>query len=542
MVLTGDVNMDKSACDTVVQKIAGDPSAATQWQVLTSIAELSGDVLFIKGALGDSFDVTVGASYPRDRGIRNDCHDFFGVSLSIPMIDKNPRGQKRQQGVVDCASLSAGPESPKDKRATQQSGSSSKDKVPRPSSSTSGAQESGSSSKDKLSPRPTKSASGASQLAASSLPLVEERVAKNGHAYTKAAFIAFFGRSEYAEQKWASASLPKGAMNCFDGRVVPRAERILQEMYIWYESRVEDEELHVVFRHLQHTLFKNVTVPIVQDVYAHPDVGGASQLAAPGEAQMVVSREHVARQVQTVIGWRERWLHEHKLPMNTVLRDDMADRFLDDAKEEYHNEPLQLDFQARDIQEGGNKKLRTGKHSRWSRHQQRLGGTAQMWTLLSFTGRFDVAWLMDSIAKAKQAPPRMPGERTEEEKQKIRDGQEARSRLRRGAMLERLQERIQDNSQRDARPLTPKQLRELEAYQSGELRREANKFTKISGHGRLRKEDYELRPWDRDSFVDIGGSTGGFVRTVLDDWEPPDVADFEEDPRLVEVSGDTDED
>ena len=36
---------------------------------------------------------------------------------------------------------------------------------------------------------------------------------------------------------------------------------------------------------------------------------------------------------------------------------------------------------------------------------------------------------------------------------------------------------------------------------------------------RLKKEDH--------SFVDIGGSTGGFVRTVLDDWEPPDLIDFE---------------
>ena len=43
----------------------------------------------------------------------------------------------------------------------------------------------------------------------------------------------------------------------------------------------------------------------------------------------------------------------------------------------------------------------------------------------------------------------------------------------------------------------------------------------ISGHGRLKKED--------DSFVDIGGSTGGFVRTVLGDWEPPDLAEFADD-------------
>jgi len=89
------VNLDKSACDTIVQKQAGDPSVATQWQVMTSNAALSGDVLFIKGAFGEALNVSVGASY-EDRGIRRDCHDFFGVTLSIPMFDKNPRGLKRQ--------------------------------------------------------------------------------------------------------------------------------------------------------------------------------------------------------------------------------------------------------------------------------------------------------------------------------------------------------------------------------------------------------------------------------------------------------------
>ena len=95
--------------------------------------------------------MTVGASYA-DRGIRPDKHDFFGVALPIPMFDKNPRGQKRQQVVAGGATHSAGPESPQDKRATQ---------------------ESGSSSKDKPSPRPTSSTSGASQLAAPSPSLAE---------------------------------------------------------------------------------------------------------------------------------------------------------------------------------------------------------------------------------------------------------------------------------------------------------------------------------------------------------------------------------
>ena len=76
------------------------------------------------------------------------------------------------------------------------------------------------------------------------------------------------------------------------------------------------------------------------------------------------------------------------------------------------------------------------------------------------------------------------------------------------------------------RPCTPRQQEVLKEYRSGWLRQEANKLTLISGHGRLKKED--------DSYVDIGGSTGGFLRTVLDDWGPPDLADFEGDWRLGE--------
>ena len=75
-------------------------------------------------------------------------------------------------------------------------------------------------------------------------------------------------------------------------------------------------------------------------------------------------------------------------------------------------------------------------------------------------------------------------------------------------------------------PFTPRQLEVLEQYRSGWLRKEANKRTLISGHGRLKRED--------DSYLDIGGSTGGFVRTVLDDWGPPDLTDFEGDWRLGE--------
>ena len=77
----------------------------------------------------------------------------------------------------------------------------------------------------------------------------------------------------------------------------------------------------------------------------------------------------------------------------------------------------------------------------------------------------------------------MPGERTEEQKQQVRDAQMGRARLRRGAMLERLQERLSQGNEakgmgkRKARLLNPKQLQILQEYKSGELRRQANKLT-----------------------------------------------------------------
>ena len=146
-----------------------------------------------------------------------------------------------------------------------------------------------------------------------------------------------------------------------------------------------------------------------------------------------------------------------------------------------------------------------------------------MWTLLSFTGRFDVAFLEDAIAKGKKAPPSMPGETTEKQKQKNSEAQMARATLRRGVMLQRLQEKLSNGTKR-RRPLNSEQSRLLQDFESGKLRREANDWTLISGNGRLRNED--------GTFVDIGGSTGGFVRTVLDDWEPPDLTYFQDELRL----------
>ena len=81
-------------------------------------------------------------------------------------------------------------------------------------------------------------------------------------------------------------------------------------MFDWYNARDLEEPLSEVFAQIQNTLFKNVTSPVEEDVWRRRDPGGASQPAAQGEtevpeAHLVLSKEHVARQVETVIKYRE---------------------------------------------------------------------------------------------------------------------------------------------------------------------------------------------------------------------------------------------
>ena len=81
----------------------------------------------------------------------------------------------------------------------------------------------------------------------------EKRLANNNVAYTKAQFLAFYHTAEEAEAEWEAARSVQGtgATNALTGRVSPKAESIVQEMYSWYQERVDDTELNVVFDQLQ---------------------------------------------------------------------------------------------------------------------------------------------------------------------------------------------------------------------------------------------------------------------------------------------------
>ena len=75
---------------------------ASQWQVLSTDAALSGDMMFILGGFGEENVVPVGKSF-EERGMRPDCHDAVSAHLMIP-ISPMPAARGAPQPAVAAAS------------------------------------------------------------------------------------------------------------------------------------------------------------------------------------------------------------------------------------------------------------------------------------------------------------------------------------------------------------------------------------------------------------------------------------------------------
>ena len=109
---------------------------------------------------------------------------------------------------------------------------------------------------------------------------------------------------------------------------------------------------------------------------------------------------------------------------------------------------------------------------------------------------------------------------------------QARAKRRLAIKYARLRDKIFRGDCARGTALLKNQLDFLAFCDAGTLLVEANNLTRISGNGRLRRSD--------GSFIDIGGSRGGYTRTVLYDWQPPDLTEFEPvDPGDVSQVADT---
>ena len=224
---------------------------------------------------------------------------------------------------------------------------------------------------------------------------------------------------------------------------------------------------------------------------------------------MVVSKEYVAYQLRALICHREQWLTEQDLPLNTCMDGWQKTAFMKDSKVQFHQRPEQQMWQADDAEEGKN--VFDGKKHRWHRHQQICGGTTQMWSILSFKGCWQPNFL-------KKLPPVTLAPHTPEQQALFKAAVQARAKVRQARALSRLRDVLGAHASKGKGKLTLAQRTLLHSFDNKSLQDEANAATFAAGSGRLKRRD--------GTFVDIGGSTGGYFRTVLYDWSAPDTSEF----------------
>ena len=239
----------------------------------------------------------------------------------------------------------------------------------------------------------------------------------------------------------------------------------------------------------------------------------------------VVSETYVLQQLQGVLELRNGWLRQQNLPLHFQMRDQIErPEFLAYARYQYEIQPHQQKRQSEDWQAGGNTKLRKGNRSRWAREQQRRCGSPALWGIVSFSGRFDANYL-ETVQGARprgSVGASQPDDQDNTPQEKTKIANKHRGTLRWAEHLDRIRTA-------NKRRFSNDELQLLHDFDSGELLRQANDATRASGHGRLRSED--------GTFQDIGASTGGLLRTVLDNWRPPVLEDEGEVREDVDDAG-----
>ena len=167
---------------------------------------------------------------------------------------------------------------------------------------------------------------------------------------------------------------------------------------------------------------------------------------------------------------------------------------------------------------------------------QRVCGTKQIWEMLAFTGRFEAETFRAALTlKSPERDGDTEGAIHDDEYEKQRRllqkaKAEAQARYHEGRRLALQRDTHRDRSCGASQParecgssemrywLSARQTVLLEDYNSGRLLRELNYAKAAWGHGRLRD--------DMGEYIDIGGSTGGGSRRIIDGWKPPDWREF----------------
>ena len=226
---------------------------------------------------------------------------------------------------------------------------------------------------------------------------------------------------------------------------------------------------------------------------AQPPSGGASQ---PADHRYVFTQEDRKQVMQE---WKDRF---------HAMRDQVEQQMRDSWK------PDGPPPDAHDAWGPNRQAVRSGKHSRFARHLQLVAGSKTMAELIIYTGRFDPEFLN----KAREAQDRngasQPVANSDDRQHLKRKAAQAKLDYRMTCMLRR----NLDNGQVERRHLRPWQKKNLQQLQDGSLLRHTNEAVAAYGHGTLRRDDGQT--------MQIGGSTLGVTRFLLDGCAEPDVDSF----------------
>ena len=287
------------------------------------------------------------------------------------------------------------------------------------------------------------------------------------------------------------------------------ADTMAEQIKKFWQAHDPSGSIFAEAKELARLIFRKRKRVVPQDLW----ITGAAESGEKQHDTAVVSEIHMLQQMKDTLELRHEYLKGAGRELNHVLKNEKErQEFLKFAKDRYHSDPEQKELQQRDVEDGGNKKMHAGKHSRWSREMQRRCGDKTFWEYVSFTGAFNLAALAKIPRSA--SPERDPAKLCIQ-KGRTRAARRARERFRKAKSLKKRQEKGNDSR------LSRQAIAMIRDLDNGKLRKDARRKTRESGYGRVEHKD--------GTCTDIGPHTGGRTRKVLDNWKPPMCPDSSDD-------------
>ena len=424
-LLVGNCNLTKEDAFAATQNIQLPPLTALQrdlkvrrWEVLSTDAELPGDMMFVLGGLAEERTVPIGASF-EDHGVRDDAlfqHDAVAAQLMIPVGKIHPvpppaAGGAPQPAATASSASSAGPPQPTATASSAASG------APQPAATASNA-------KREISPTPRdppQPAAMASKAERDSTrqptpPRDTDPISPISSVTEHPTPPDWPGSESEHDTIKQESSLSKTARDLHKNlRIVEQADDIPPEIQLELRKILFKRTTEVaggLKRQYCATLsetrqtIKNL-LKIRRDFMVarglkdgHPTSSAASQRDGPsGGASQPTDHRYLFTQEdrkQVMKEWKDEF-HAMRAQVEQQKRDSWK--------------PKGPPTDTHDEWGTNTKAVQKGKHSRFARHLQLAAGSKTMAELIIYTGRFDPNFLSQAHAAQDRSGASQPDAR-----------------------------------------------------------------------------------------------------------------------------------